>query len=249
MSQQIVSAITDGVLEIALNRPEKKNAVTTEMYRSLASSLVDAGNNDNVAAVLIRGQDGVFSAGNDIEDFLTSPPVSPDAPTWQFFEALMQLDKPIVAAVDGLAVGIGATMLLHCDLVYATPRASFMLPFTKLGITPEGASTVLLPLLMGRQRAAKLLLLGRRVDAHELHLAGMVTEVVAESELLAMAKAVAAEFSVLPLDIVRKTKRLMRDGLELLVSQQYAAEKESLRETVQGEAAKQAFERFAKTRK
>ncbi|WP_454739457.1 enoyl-CoA hydratase-related protein [Cupriavidus necator] len=101
MSQQIVSAITDGVLEIALNRPEKKNAVTTEMYRSLASLLVDAGNNDNVAAVLIRGQDGVFSAGNDIEDFLTSPPVSPDAPTWQFFEALMQLDKPIVDGKSG----------------------------------------------------------------------------------------------------------------------------------------------------
>ncbi|WP_137923782.1 enoyl-CoA hydratase-related protein [Cupriavidus sp. 2SB] len=249
MSLQIASSIANGVLEIALNRIEKKNALTTEMYQALAEKLLEAQYDNTISSILIRGQNGAFCAGNDIEDFLTTPPVRSDAPTWKFFDALMQLDKPVVAAVDGLAVGVGATMLLHCDFVYATPGTTFLMPFTGLGITPEGASTVLLPLLVGRQRAAKMLLLGKRVDAAELHLAGMVTEVVSPVDLLGIARATAVEFTALPLDIVRKTKRLMRDGIELLVNRQYAAERELLRETVQGDAAKRAFERFTKKTK
>ncbi len=249
MSELIVSSLSDHVLEITINRADRKNAITGAMYHALANALVDAKTRDDVHVVLLTGKDGVFSAGNDIQDFVAAPPITHDAPVWEYFRALMELDKPLVAAVDGVAIGIGTTTLLHCDLVYATDRSNFALPFASLGLTPEGASTILLPLLIGRQRAAELLLLGERISAARACTLGIVNEVVTGDALHEVSSARARSLAALPPEVIRKTKRLMQDGMELLVTRQFVAEQDAMRETVRGVAAQQAFARFLNKRK
>jgi enoyl-CoA hydratase/carnithine racemase len=244
MSDHILLSLNANVFEITINRPERKNAMTGEMYSALATALRQAQTDSETRAVLIKGHSGVFCAGNDIGDFVASPPVEPDAPVWNFFAALMELDKPVVAAVDGAAIGIGTTMLLHCDLVFATPRSMFALPFTSLGITPEGASTVLLPLLAGRQRATELLMLGKKIDAARADALGLLNGIVPPEELLEVAGSHANTLALLPEAVVRQTKRLIQAGLELHVERQYAAEKEALSDTVTAPAAQQAFAKF-----
>jgi len=214
------------------------------MYRALVRALEGAQQNDAVKAVLLSGAGGAFSAGNDIADFIADPPVTPDAAVWQFFATLMKLDKPVVAAVDGLAIGVGTTALLHCDLVYASPRSTFALPFVNLGLTPEGVSTLLLPLLIGRQRSAELLLLGERISAEKACSLGLINEVVEADALLERARARARQLASLPSDVVRKTKRLLQDGLDQLVARQFEAECLALGEAVQGPAAQAAFAKF-----
>jgi len=249
MSSFINAAYSDAVLEISINRPDKKNALTGDMYRALVHELEAAQRNDAVKAVLLSGAGGAFSAGNDIADFIADPPVTPDAAVWQFFAALMKLDKPLLAAVDGLAIGVGTTALLHCDLVYASPRSTFALPFVNLGLTPEGVSTLLLPLLIGRQRSAELLLLGEKISAEKACSLGLINEVVAADEVLQRARARAKHIASLPGDVVRKTKRLLQSGLDQLVARQFEAECRALGEAIQGPAAQAAFAKFMSTRK
>jgi enoyl-CoA hydratase/carnithine racemase len=249
MSSFIEVTCSDAVLEISINRPEKKNALTGDMYRALVQALEGAQQNDAVKAVLLSGAGGAFSAGNDIADFIADPPVTPDAAAWQFFAALMKLDKPLVAAVDGLAIGVGTTALLHCDLVYASPRSTFALPFVNLGLTPEGVSTLLLPLLIGRQRSAELLLLGEKISAEKACALGLINEVVEADALLERALARARQLAALPCDVVRKTKRLLQGGLAPLVARQFEAECLALGEAIQGPAAQAAFAKFMSARK
>ncbi|WP_233839220.1 enoyl-CoA hydratase-related protein [Paraburkholderia sp. ZP32-5] len=249
MSEHILLSLKANVFEITISRPERKNAMTGEMYGALAAALRQAQTDNEVRVVLIKGQPGVFCAGNDIDDFIASPPIKSDAPVWSFFSALMELDKPVVAAVDGAAIGIGTTMLLHCDLAFATPRSVFALPFTSLGITPEGASTVLLPLLAGRQRATELLMLGKKIDAARAELLGLLNDVVPPEELLDVAGSHANALAQLPEAVVRRTKRLIQDGLELHIARQYVAEREALAATVIAPAAQQAFAKFLGKRK
>ena len=161
MSEQIVTRIEDGICRIEICRPEKRNALTASMYAAMADALDAAEHDAEVRVILIHGQPGAFTAGNDLSDFLANPPVdeSPQPPVFRFLKTFAHLTKPFVAAVSGVAVGVGTTMLLHCDLVYAGESARFQLPFVNLGLCPEAGSSLLLPLLAGHVRAAELLLL------------------------------------------------------------------------------------------
>ena len=166
--------LSDGVLKLVLNRPEKKNAFTNAMYRELTHILSDADQNPEVKVILISGAGNAFSAGNDIADFMTSPITHEDAPPINLLEKLAGLTKPLIAAVDGVAVGIGATLLFHCDLVYAQKDARFIFPFVSLGLVPEGAISLLLPRLVGHQRASEILLFGEPISAEDAKHIGFV---------------------------------------------------------------------------
>lgn len=205
--------VESGVATLELARPEKKNALTLAMYSALAGHLESAARDDAVRAVLIAGQPGIFTAGNDLHDFLQSPDLTADAPQIRFMLTLAGMEKPVVAAVTGAAVGIGVTMLLHCDLVYVADDATFSMPFTSLGLVPEFASTLLLPQVAGRVRASEKLLLGKPFPAHEAVVLGIANAVLPAAGVLAHAEAVARSFTKLPPGAVRDTKRLLREGL------------------------------------
>lgn len=183
----------DGVMTITIARPAKKNALTAAMYQTMADALAEAQEDKAVRVILVRGGDGNFTSGNDLEDFLKSPPKDDTAPVFQFLARISSASKPIVAAVPGLAIGVGVTMLLHFDLVYAADTATFSLPFTQLGLCPEAASSVLLPRLAGHQVAAEKLLLGEAFDALEAHRIGIVNRVLPAVELDAFAAKQAAK--------------------------------------------------------
>ncbi|MFI4941265.1 MAG: enoyl-CoA hydratase, partial [Burkholderiales bacterium] len=157
---EILTGKADGIFTIEFNRPEKKNAITVTMYQAMADALQEADGDAGVRVILFCGKPEVFTAGNDLEDFMKNPPKSSDSPVNQFIWTLSHVAKPVVAAVSGPAVGIGTTMLLHCDLVYAADNAKFSMPFSQLGLCPEFASSLLLPQLAGYQRAAEKLMLG-----------------------------------------------------------------------------------------
>jgi enoyl-CoA hydratase/carnithine racemase len=206
----VVDRTAEGVMTIALNRPEKKNAITSAMYQTMADALANAQEDAAVRAIVIRGGEGAFSAGNDLEDFMKSPPTSEDAPVLQFLKRISEAEKPIVASVAGVAVGIGTTMLLHCDLVYAADSAMFSLPFSQLGPCAEAASSLLLPRLAGYSLAAEKLLLGEAFDAQEAHRMGIVNRLLPAGEVDAFAYAQAIKLAALPASSLRVTKRLMK---------------------------------------
>ena len=238
----------DRVARVQLARPEKKNAITAEMYVQMAEALAAADADRNVRAVLLHGTADCFTAGNDLSDFLQRPPGA-KSPSWRFFEVLPALSKPIVAAVGGPAIGIGTTLLLHCDLIYATPAARFQLPFVQLGIVPEFGSTYLLPLLAGYQRAAELLLLGQPFTAQKARDLGIVTEVVPEAELIARAMKTATQLADLPPESIRLTKRLMKSAHAASVKNQVAEEGRIFVERLSSPEAKEAMNAFLEKRK
>ncbi|MGQ0651406.1 MAG: enoyl-CoA hydratase [Betaproteobacteria bacterium] len=244
----IKNEVRDRVAFIELSRPEKKNALTAEMYAALADALEHAGSNAEVRAVLLRGTRDCFTAGNDLQDFLQRPPGAA-SPTWKFFEVLPALEKPVVAAVNGPAVGIGTTLLLHCDLVYAAPAARFQLPFVPLGVVPEFGSTFLLPLLAGYQRAAELLLLGQPFTADKAMQAGIVTEVVPEEGLVQKAEAAAAALAALPRESLRLTKRLMKARYAVSVRDAIREESGLFVERLASGEAREAMTAFLEKRK
>jgi enoyl-CoA hydratase/carnithine racemase len=237
------------VARIGLARPEKKNALTAEMYTQLAAALAQAGADPQVRAILLHGTKDCFTAGNDLADFLKRPPSGEASPTWRFFEVLPNLEKPVVAAVNGPAVGIGTTLLLHCDLVYAAPGARFQLPFVPLGIVPEFGSTFLLPLLAGYQRAAELLLLGQPFTAEKAQQAGIVTAIVSEENLFSEAEKAAATLAALPRESVRLTKRLMKARYGKTVQETIAEEGKLFVERLGSPEAKEAMSAFLEKRK
>ena len=169
--------VDGAIATVAFNRPEKKNAITAAMYQSAADALQAADANAAVRVIVITGDGGCFTAGNDLEDFLQRPPQGHDNPVTQFMHALRTTTKPVIAAVPGLAIGIGTTLLMHCELVYAAETAKFAMPFTQLGLCPEFASSVLLPRMAGYQRAAEKLLFGEPFDAIEAEKMGLVNRV------------------------------------------------------------------------
>jgi enoyl-CoA hydratase/carnithine racemase len=246
MSRLIRAETDSGVLELSIDRPESKNAITSEMYSDLAQKLRDADVSPEVKAIILTGAEGIFTAGNDIQDFVASPPVTDDAPVWSFFRSLMNVRQPVIAAVDGAAIGIGTTMLLHADFVYATRRSVFAMPFTSLGITPEGAASVLLPLFVGRVKASDLLLCGSRISAEEALSLGLLNAVVDPDDLRPTAHERARQLASLPPDAVQRTKRLLKEGLGSLVARQFVSEQQSMYATVTSQTAKQAFARFLK---
>lgn len=248
MTAHVVTAVEDRVARIELARPEKKNALTAEMYAALARALAAAESDGAVRAVLIHGAPGCFCAGNDLSDFLERP-AGAESPVVEFLSRISKATKPIVAAVAGPAVGIGTTMLLHCDLVYAAPSARFQLPFVSLGLVPEAASSLLLPMVAGYQRAAELLLLGEPFGVEKAMAAGFVTEAVGEAELTQRARAAARSLAMLPPESVRLTKRLMKAPLAAGIAAQMTEELRLFSQRVASPEAKEALSAFFQKRK
>ena len=200
----------EGIFTIRFNRPEKKNALSQAMYAAAADGLRLADGDDSVRVILLSGTHDCFTSGNDLADFLQSPPSGTESPVMQFLIAISEARKPIVAAVAGAAVGIGTTMLLHCDLVYAGAGAMFQLPFVSLGLCPEAGSTLLFPRIMGHQRAAELLLLGEPFSAEAACSVGIVNSVCPDGEVLATARQKALQLAAQPAAAVRLAKNLLK---------------------------------------
>jgi enoyl-CoA hydratase/carnithine racemase len=214
---EILRSCADGVCELRFNRPEKRNAITHQMYAALARHLHEALADEAVRVVLLSGAGANFSAGNDLNDFLSGPEFTGAHPVLDVLRTLATFDKPLIAAVHGATVGIGVTLLLHCDLVVAARGTQLTMPFVTLGLVPEAGSSLLLPRLMGQQRAAELLLLGAPLDAPGAERLGLVTRVVEEAQLSAEAHALAQRLAQQPLEALRATKRLLRgDSSEVL---------------------------------
>jgi enoyl-CoA hydratase/carnithine racemase len=249
----IKTAILNGVATIEIARPEKKNAITIAMYQAMADALDAAQADSGVRAVLITGQPGVFTSGNDIEDFMARPPGqgsdAMDSPVFRFMRALLEIDKPVVAAVTGAAIGIGTTMLLHCDFVYVSDEARLAMPFVSLGLVPEFASSLIVPRLMGNARAAEKLLLGDPFTGADAVECGIANAVLPASEVLRHARRVAERFNALPPGAVRETKRLMRRGRSAAILEAIDVERDIFGARLQSPEAKEAFSAFFEKRK
>ena len=244
----IKSRTEDRVAHVELARLDKRNALTAQMYAQLAAALAAADADPQVRAILLHGAPDCFTAGNDVGDFLKRPAGS-RSPAIALFDVLPNMAKPVVAAVGGPAIGIGSTLLLHCDLVYAAPNARFQLPFVPLGIVPEFGSTYLLPLLAGYQRAAELLLLGQPFSAQKAYEVGIVTQIFPENELLQKAKEVAQMLAALPAESIRLTKRLMKKRHGAALAETIAEETRIFTERLDSPEAKEALSAFLERRK
>lgn len=238
----------DRIARIEIARPEKKNALTADMYAALTEAFRAAAKDPQARVVLLHGSRDCFTAGNDLSDFLNRRP-GETSPVFGLFELLPAFEKPVVAAVGGPAVGIGSTLLLHCDLVYASHNARLQLPFVPLGIVPEFGSTLLLPRLAGYQRAARLLLLGQPFTAQEAYEAGIVTALVPAEALLEEAAKAAAALASLPPESLRLTKRLMKQGQAKELQAQIAEEGRLFLERLASPEAKEAMSAFLEKRK
>ncbi len=249
MTDQILSSIDDGVMTIRINRPEKKNALTVAMYAAMHEALQGADADDSVRVILITGTADVFSAGNDILDFIQNPPFDEDSPVGLFLQGIVRARKPVVAAVNGVAIGIGTTMLLHCDLVYAGEGARFRLPFVNLALTPEAGSSYLLPRMVGHQRAAELLMLGETFDAATAREIGFVNEVLPDEEVETKALAIAHELAAKPPAALRLTKALLKRGSAQALEETIRYELDQFRDLLQSPEAMEAFTAFMERRK
>jgi enoyl-CoA hydratase/carnithine racemase len=217
MSDPVLVAHVAGVCEVRLNRPEKRNAITFGMYEQLTRALAEAQADDAVRVVLLSGAGASFSAGNDLQDFLSGPTLTADHPAMRFLRTLATFGKPLVAAVQGQTVGIGVTVLLHCDLVVAARSTELSMPFVALGLVPEAGSSLLLPRLIGYQRAAELLYLGQPFNADTAYRLGLVNSVVEEAALADEARTLARGVAQQPAEPLQATRRLLRgDTQELL---------------------------------
>jgi enoyl-CoA hydratase/carnithine racemase len=245
----ILSHIESGVKTITLNRLDKKNSITAAMYSQLARTIAQAADDASVRVVVIQGHETIFSAGNDIGDFLKSPPANSDAPVFEFLRAISGFAKPIVAAVCGPAVGIGTTMLLHCDLIYAGDNAAFSMPFVNLGLCPEAASSFLVPQLMGYPRAAEALLLGEPFTAETALEVGLINRIVPPAEVNALAQRQALKLAAKPLASLIETKRLMKQSHAGAVAERINDEAAAFGRLLAAPAAKEAFTAFMEKRK
>jgi len=244
----VLETHTDGVLEIVINRPEKKNAFTLAMYERVVELLHEGASRADVRCVFVRGNGGVFTAGNDLGDFMKRPPTGRDTPVFALLLALAGYEKPIVAAVEGPAVGIGTTMLLHCDLVYAAKSAKFKMPFVDLGLVPEGASSLLLPRMVGHAKAAELLLLGRAFDGQTAAQLGIATDVLDDDAVVEHARTQAVALARKAPEALALSKKLMREGMREAVVATLEREGDLfLQRLVSGEA-KEAFTAFFEKR-
>ena len=244
----IKTAVVDGVATIEIARPEKKNAITRAMYTQLADAFDAAREDPAVRAVLLTGQPGIFTSGNDIEDFVQRP-TDDEPPSITFMKALIGCDKPVVAAVTGAAIGIGTTMLLHCDFVYVSDEARLAMPFVSLGLVPEFASSLIVPQLMGNARAAEKLLLGDPFTGAEAVECGIANAVLPAAEVVRHARRIAERFNALPPGAVRETKRLMRRHRSAAVLETIDVERQAFGARLQSPEAKEAFSAFFEKRK
>jgi enoyl-CoA hydratase/carnithine racemase len=249
MSEDLQITTADGVCEVQISRPKTKNSFLTTMYSEFAATLERVDADDDVRVVLVHGEAGNFSSGNDLKDFIENPPTSAQSTVFRFMQTLHGFSKPIIAAVDGFAVGIGTTMLLHCDVVYATPRSKFLLPFMNLAVVPEAASTLLLPRDAGLRLASEMLLFGDVFDVETASAAGLVSRVIPEDELLGHAKKRAAQLSKKPASVVRETKALLKRELSAAIAERIDAEAEIFCKMLQAPPAQAAIAAFVNKKK
>ena len=249
MDNNIATSLDQGVLQILITRPEKKNALTSEMYSAITRTLLDGEQNPDVRVMLLGGIGGNFTAGNDLGDFLQNPPSASDAPVFKFFECLAGLEKPLVAAVEGFAVGIGTTLLLHCDLVYAAPNARFILPFTSLGLSPEAGSSYLLAQRIGSAKASELILLGEPLTAEKALTLGLINDMVTEGSVMDFALARCAKLAAQPTAAVRAAKALLKKANQPAITDAIARETEVFMRRLSSPEAKEALTAFAEKRK
>ena len=246
MPSPILMTLTDGVMTLTMNRPDKKNALTDEMYGLLADHLAAAAADRAVRVVVVRGEGDLFTAGNDIGDFAAARPGEGLRNVVRFIDALVTAPKPLVAAVQGKAVGVGMTMLLHCDYVILADDAALVTPFVNLGLVPEAASSLLLPERIGHARAFAMLAMGQPVGAAQALAWGLANEVVARSELIATAETTAQRLARQPLDAVIATKALLRRQPEM--AERVAIETELFAKHMLSAEAHEAFAAFAERR-
>jgi enoyl-CoA hydratase/carnithine racemase len=245
----ILASKANSIFTITFNRPKKKNAITAEMYQTMADALKEAESDAEVRAILFTGKPEIFTAGNDLEDFMKNPPQKRNSPVYQFMQNLSQATKPVIAAVSGPAVGIGTTLLMHCDFVYAADNAKFSMPFAKLGLCPEFSSSMLLPQIAGYQRAAEKLMLGEAFSAQEACAMGLVNKVLPPAEVLAFAEAQAAKLAALPTSSLRATKRLMKGKQLAAIKAKMQEEGQLFSKLLVSKEAKEAFTAFFEKRK
>lgn len=239
----------EGVTAITFNRVEKKNSITTAMYAQLADAFEAAAQDASVRVVVLQGDVAIFSAGNDIGDFLQQPPATQDAPVFRFLRAIATFPKPVLAAVCGPAVGIGTTLLFHCDLVYAGDNAAFSMPFVNLGLCPEAASSLFAPQMLGYHRAAEALLLGEPFMAEAALEVGFVNRVVPPTECNMVAQAQARKLAAKPLSALIETKRLLKKSQTAAVLERMAEEGQSFGRMLREPAAREAFTAFMDKRR
>ena len=240
---------SEGITTLSFNRADKKNSLTAQLYADLAAAIHAAATDDAVRVLVIQGHETVFSAGNDIHDFLNNPPTTMDASVFSFLNAIRDFPKPMLAAVCGPAVGIGTTMLLHCDLVYAGDNALFALPFVNLGLCPEAGSSLLLPSRIGHQRAAQALMMGDPFNAETALERGLVNAVLPPTEVTAYARQQARKLVAKPLASLVQTKRLMKSHLAGVLAPHMDAEVAVFGRMLTQPAAKEAFSAFIEKRK
>ena len=245
----ILTHTDDGILTITLNRVAKKNSLTSAMYSAMADALDGAAADASVRVVVVQGHETIFSAGNDIGEFLNAPVPTADSPVIRFLRAISSFPKPLVAAVCGAAVGVGTTMLLHCDLVYAGDNAAFSMPFVNLGVCPEAGSSYLVPRLMGHQRAAEALLLGDPFTAETALEVGLVNRIVPPAEAHALAQMQAKRLAAKPLASLVATKRLMKQAQAAPVAERIAEETAIFSKMLREPAAKEALTAFMENRR
>jgi enoyl-CoA hydratase/carnithine racemase len=245
----ILNHIDQGVMTLTFNRLDKKNSITSAMYATLADALEQAEHDAAVRVVLIQGHETIFSAGNDIADFLNAPPAGQNSPVFRFLRNIASFPKPVIAAVAGPAVGIGTTMLFHCDFVYAGDNAAFSMPFVNLGLCPEAASSLLVPQMMGYHRAAEALLMGDPFMAEAALEVGLVNRVVPPTELNSFAQAQARKLVSKPISSLVETKRLMKAGQAAQIKAQMAEEGASFGRMLHEPAAREAFGAFMEKRR
>jgi enoyl-CoA hydratase/carnithine racemase len=244
----ILTHIDAGVMTITFNRLDKKNSITSTMYAAMAEALAQAGADPAVRVVVFQGHESIFSAGNDIGDFLNQPPTTQESPVFRFLRGIATFEKPLLAAVAGPAVGIGTTMLFHCDLVYAGDNAAFSMPFVNLGLCPEAASSLLAPRMFGYHRAAEALLMGEPFFAEAAQEVGLVNRVVPPTEVNGYAQAQARKLAGKPLSSLIETKRLMKGDTQAVL-QKMDEEGQSFGRMLREPAAKEAFGAFMEKRK
>jgi enoyl-CoA hydratase/carnithine racemase len=250
MSEHVRVARSDGVLAITLARPERRNAITVAMYTALADAFESAAGDESIRIISIRGEGVDFAAGNDLADFLQAlPRETEEIPVWRLLRAVAQCETPIVAAVHGNCVGIGTTILLHCDLVIAADDARFSLPFVDLGLVPEAASTLLLPLLCGRRRAARYLLLGEKFGAEEALENGLVSHKVAAADLEQTHSDVLRRLLAKSPGALRQTQRLLRAGTRQEILDRMQLESQAFAQRLTSSEAKSAIAAFFEIRK
>jgi enoyl-CoA hydratase/carnithine racemase len=249
MTTPLESSLSEsGILTLTFNRPEKKNAFNQALYEGLVGALDEARDRGEVRVVLLRGAGGAFTSGNDLSDFMNDPPKDEDHVILQFLLRLVDFEKPLVAAVEGPAIGIGTTLLLHCDLVYASPSAKFALPFVKLGLVPEGGSSLLLPRLAGSVKAAELLLLAESFDADTALGMGLVNEVVEGQPVVDRAFQRATTLADRPMASLRAAKKLLRDPDREARRETILREARSFAERLTSPEAMEAFQAFFEKR-